>query len=406
MAVNLPALDGVLAVPGVRVAASPGAIKHNGRDDIALLVLAEGSTVSGVFTRNSFRAAPVQVAESRIASGGIRALVINSGNANASTGAPGIQDALVVCARVAQLLGVPEESVIPFSTGVIGERLPVEKMASALSVAQLRLCDDDWPAVARAIMTTDTAPKAVSQIVLVAGHQVTVTGMAKGAGMMKPDMATMLAFICCDAAVEARCLDELTREVAAKSFNRITIDGDTSTNDSFIICATGIADQPQISSSKHAAYNELRVGILDVASELAQRLVRDGEGATKFVTVRVCGGADPGECLAVAYTVAESPLVKTAMFAGDANWGRFCMAIGRAGVVDLDTTSVDLYLDDVCVARNGLIAPTYEDAAGTAVMAKDEYVVRVELGRGSCEEVVWTTDLSHEYIRINSEYRT
>ncbi len=406
MAVNLPALDGVLAVPGVRVAAFPGAIKHNGRDDIALLVLAEGSTVSGVFTRNSFRAAPVQVAESRIASGGIRALVINSGNANAATGAPGVQDALAACAQVAQLLGVPEESVIPFSTGVIGERLPVGKMVGALSVAQQRLCDDDWPAVARAIMTTDTAPKAVSQIVLVAGHQVTVTGMAKGAGMMKPDMATMLAFICCDAAVEARCLDELTREVAAKSFNRITSDGDTSTNDSFVVSATGMAHSSQISSSTHAAYNQLRAGILDVASELAQRLVRDGEGATKFVTVRVCGGADPGECLAVAYTVAESPLVKTAMFAGDANWGRFCMAIGRAGVQDLDTTGVALYLDDVCVARNGLIAPTYEDAAGTAVMAKDEYVVRVELGRGSCEEVVWTSDLSHEYIRINSEYRT
>ncbi|MCZ6643502.1 MAG: bifunctional glutamate N-acetyltransferase/amino-acid acetyltransferase ArgJ [Gammaproteobacteria bacterium] len=399
-------MDGVLAVPGVRVAASTAAIKHTGRDDIALLVLAEGSTVAGVFTRSSFRAAPVQVAETRISSGGIRALIINSGNANAATGAPGVRDALAVCAQVEQLLEVAHESVIPFSTGVIGERLPVERMIGALSVARDQLADDNWPAVARAIMTTDTAPKALSRVILVAGQSITVTGMAKGAGMIKPDMATMLAFICCDASIEASCLDTLTREVAEKSFNRITVDGDTSTNDSFVVCATAMADQSRISNSSDAAYCELRDGILGVALELAQRLVRDAEGATKFVTVRVSGGAEPWECLAVANTIAESPLVKTAMFAGDANWGRFCMAIGRAGIPDLDTGGVALFLDDVCVARNGLMATDYEDADGARVMARDEYVVSVELGRGDFEEVVWTSDLSHEYIRINSEYRT
>lgn len=406
MSVNLPALDDVLAVPGVRLATAAAAIKHSQRDDIALLVLAEGSTVSGVFTRSSFRAAPVQVAETRIAKGGIRALIINSGNANAATGEPGMQDALAMCARVEQLLELEHESVIPFSTGVIGERLPMERMISALSVAQGQLSDDHWPAAARAIMTTDTEPKALSRVVPVAGQSVTITGMAKGAGMIKPDMATMLAFICCDASIEASCLHELIREVAEKSFNRITVDGDTSTNDSFVVCATAMAGQSRISSSQDTAYQELRDGILSVALELAHRLVRDAEGATKFVTVRVSGGAEPWECLAVAYTIAESPLVKTAMFAGDANWGRFCMAIGRAGIPDLDTAGVALFLDDVCVAKNGLIAPDYEDAQGSAVMAQDEYVVRVELGRGSFEEVVWTSDLSHEYIRVNSEYRT
>ena len=416
MAVNLPTMGELLMVPGVRLgtgfadikktATNTDEIDQNERDDLVVMLLSPRSSVAGVFTRSAFRAAPVEIAARRIAAGGIRALVINSGNANAATGEPGHADALSVCRAVAQACDVPATTVVPFSTGVIGERLPVPRMVQAIELACGRLEPDGWQSAARAIMTTDTQPKAVSHQVNLDGNVVTLTGIAKGAGMIKPDMATMLAFVCCDADIAADCLAVLTQEVADRSFNRITVDGDTSTNDAFVACATRVAGNAPITNAECAGYGALREGLLVLATELAQRIVRDGEGASKFVSVRVCEGASSAECLQVAYTVAESPLVKTAMFGGDPNWGRFCMAIGRAGIADLDTAGVNLFVNDVQIAAAGLVAATYRESAAAAVMARDEYEVRIELGRGNSEEVIWTTDLSYEYVRINAEYRT
>lgn len=406
MAVNLPPLETLLAVPGVYVGTAAAGIKRAGRDDVAVLLLGPETRAGGVFTRSSFRAAPVTISAERLSGGRARALVINSGNANAATGDPGVADALAVCDAAAAALDVPGESVLPFSTGVIGERLPIARMLPAVEAACAGLAPDGWEAAARAIMTTDTAPKVVSRRVRIAGVEVVMTGMAKGAGMIKPDMATMLGFICCDAAVADGCLPGLVKEVADRSFNRITVDGDTSTNDSFVVCATGCAGNAPVTNVGGDGYAELREGLASIAAELAQRIVRDGEGATRFVTVRVSGGASADECLQVAYTVAESPLVKTAIFAGDPNWGRFCMAIGRAGIADLDTSRVSVHLGEVPIALGGLMAPQYEEAAAAEVMARDEFEVRIDLGRGGAEETVWTTDLSYEYVRINAEYRT
>lgn len=388
------------------VGTARAAIKYADRDDLVVLALGPDTRAAGVFTQSDFRAAPVEIAVEHLDEVAPRALVINSGNANAATGVPGREDAMVVCAAVARSLGLQPAEVLPFSTGVIGERLPVAQMERAAAEAVAGLSDRGWEAAASAILTTDTGPKALSRTVTVQGVDVHVTGMAKGAGMIKPDMATMLAFVCCDANVTTECLQTMVRELADASFNRITVDGDTSTNDAFLLCATGAADHALVSGPEDAGYQELREGLGSVATELAQRIVRDGEGATRFVTVRVCGGADAAESLAVAYTVAESPLVKTALFAGDPNWGRFCMAIGRSGIESLDTTRVDLFLDDVCVARGGLVDMAYDEAEAAVVMAREEFEVRIELGRGAAEEVVWTTDLSYEYVRINAEYRT
>lgn len=406
MAVNLPAVGELLAVPGVLLGTANAGIKQTDRHDMAVITLSPQSTVAGVFTRSAFRAAPVEIAARRIVAGGVRALVINSGNANAATGEPGYADALAVCDAVAQRLGTSADAVLPFSTGVIGERLPVLAMAEAGAAAAGALDAGAWEAAARAIMTTDTQPKVISRRLRVGEQWVTLTGMAKGAGMIRPDMATMLAFVCCDAAISSECLAALTSAAADRSFNRITVDGDTSTNDSFVVCATGVADHARIDSVDSAGFRALRDAVAELAVELAQLVVRDGEGATKFVTVRVAGGASSAECLQVAYTVAESPLVKTAIFAGDPNWGRFCMAIGRAGIADLDPTGVSLFLDAVQVAAGGLVDEGYEEAAAAAVMAADEFEVRINLGRGDHEEVIWTTDLSYEYVRINAEYRT
>ena len=412
MAVNLPPLAELLPVPGVALGTAYARIKQTaaaaapGRRDLVVMLLAEGSTVAGVFTRNAFRAAPVQLAEAGIVRGGVRALIINSGNANAATAEPGLEDATRVCDELARAASLPEGSVLPFSTGVIGVRLPVERMIQALPDALSSVEQDGWADAARAIMTTDTAPKAVSRRVDVAGVPVTITGMAKGAGMIKPDMATMLGYVCCDARVDQECLNAMVRRIAEASFNRITVDGDTSTNDAFVIAATGVAEHPRIRGPEDVGYEALADGLTDVARILAQWLVRDGEGATRFVTVRVEGGASSDECLRVAYTVAESPLIKTAIFAGDPNWGRFCMAIGRAGVAALDPSRVNLFLDDVCVARGGLMADDYTEADGARVMARPEFEVRIELGRGDHAETVWTTDLSYNYVKINAEYRT
>jgi glutamate N-acetyltransferase/amino-acid N-acetyltransferase len=412
MAVNLPPLGELLPVPGVKIGTAYARIRETstaaspGRQDLVVILLAEGTTVAGVFTRNAFRAAPVLLAEAGVIRGGVRGLIINSGNANAATAEPGLSDASRICDALARTASLPQDSVLPFSTGVIGVRLPVERILGTLQDAVADAREDRWGDAARAIMTTDTAPKAVSRRVDIGGVPVTITGMAKGAGMIKPDMATMLGYICCDANVDQACLNTLVHQIADASFNRITIDGDTSTNDAFVIAATGAAAHPRISSPGDSGYDTLAEALTDVARTLAQRLVRDGEGATRFVTVTVAGGRSPQECLQVAYTVAESPLIKTAIFAGDPNWGRFCMAIGRAGVPQLDTGRVNLFLDDVCVARGGLMAETYTEAAGAHVMAQPEFEVRIELGRGDACETVWTTDLSYDYVKINAEYRT
>ena len=407
MAVNLPPLGELAPVSGVRLATACAGIKQRQRDDLAVIELARESAVAGVFTQNAFRAPPVIMAEERIRTGNLRALLINSGNANAATGAGGREDATRLCEHVARCLGsdCSGEWVLPFSTGVIGERLPVDAMRSAIEQAVPKLSPAGWADAARAIMTTDTAPKGESARIEVAGRPVTITGIAKGSGMIKPDMATMLAFLCCDAAIAGPALQEMTGQVADRSFNRVTVDGDTSTNDSLVVCATGQAGNAEITGSG-PAYEELKGGLLAVARALAECLVRDGEGATRFVAVRVRGGATAAECLKAAYTVAESPLVKTALFAGDPNWGRFCMAIGRAGIADLDPSAVSLALDDVVIAREGLVADDYDEAAAAEVMGRDEYTIDIDLGRGACSETVWTTDLSYEYVRINAEYRT
>jgi glutamate N-acetyltransferase / amino-acid N-acetyltransferase len=411
MPVNLPPPGTLHPVPGVTLGTGFANIKGRNsaaadRQDLLVMLLPDGATTAGVFTRNAFRAAPVLLAEARIAAGGIRALVINSGNANAATAEPGLDDARHICAAVAAAAELPESAVIPFSTGVIGVRLPVARMTAALPEIVANAAADRWLNAARAIMTTDTVPKALSRQVEVAGTTVTITGIAKGAGMIKPNMATMLGYLCCDARIGQSCLNTLVREIADASFNRISIDGDTSTNDAFVICATGVAQHDLITGPGDTGYRELAAALMDAARTLAQAIVRDGEGATRFVSVQVEGGANAEECLQVAYTVAESPLIKTAVFAGDPNWGRFCMAIGRAGVENLDTSRVNLYLDDVCVARGGLMANDYVEADGARVMAQAEFTVRIELGRGDAAETVWTTDLSYDYVKINAEYRT
>ncbi|MEM7078423.1 MAG: bifunctional glutamate N-acetyltransferase/amino-acid acetyltransferase ArgJ [Pseudomonadota bacterium] len=404
MAVNLAPVTELFAVPGVRIGTALAGIKQQERADIALFDFVEGTAVGGVYTQSHFAAAPVLLARER--QGEASCWVINSGNANAATGAPGRDDAEVVCAHAARLLQKNALSVQPFSTGVIGERLPVAGMQTALEAAYTDLDEDGWVAAAQAIMTTDTVPKGGSRRIDLDGHTVTLTGIAKGSGMIKPNMATMLAYMASDAAVALDVVQALVDEAVGGSFNRITVDGDTSTNDCFMLACTGIATHPYIDSTAHPLYSALRDAVSDLALELAQALVRDGEGATKFVTVTVSGAASDADALAVAYTIAESPLIKTALFAGDANWGRFCMAIGRAPIAHLDVSGVALWLDDVQVAEVGLIADAYNEADGAAVLARDEFTIRVDLGAGDGCETVWTTDLSYDYVRINAEYRT
>ena len=404
MAVNLSAPEQLLAVPGVRLGTACAGIKQTQRDDVAVFELAEGSETGGVFTQSHFSAAPVLLARQRQKK--VRAWVVNSGNANAATGEPGVDDAEDVCAHAGRLLQISADEIQPFSTGVIGERLPVEKLKTALDTASAQLSEQGWLAAANAIMTTDTCAKGLSRQIDIDGHQVTVTGIAKGSGMIKPNMATMLAYLACDAGVAPGLAQKLVNTAVGKSFNRVTVDGDTSTNDSFVLACTGKSSLPTIGSESDPAYQLLSAAINEVATYLAQALVRDGEGATKFVTVCVKGGRTSSDCLSVAYTVAESPLVKTAMFAGDANWGRFCMAIGRSPVEGLLPERVQLWLDDVRVAQDGLMTQSYSESLGAAVLAQDEFVVTIDLGLGTAEETVWTTDLSYEYVRINAEYRT
>ena len=402
MAVNLSAPRDALDVPGIKLGTAASGLKAS--DDVVVAHLDPQARVAGVYTQSSFAAAPVQLARERQEN--CQAWVINSGNANAATGEPGKQDAHKICESVAELLSIDTHHVQPFSTGVIGERLDVPALTLAVASAAATLRSDGWLSAASAIMTTDTVPKLVSKRIALSTGEIVVTGMAKGSGMMKPDMATMLAFVACNANISAPLLEQLTKDLANQSFNRISVDGDTSTNDCFMLAATGCSDTDEIETTEDKDYAPLLDGLAAVAQQLAQAIVRDGEGATKFVTVQVTGGASPQECLEVAYTVAESPLVKTALFAGDANWGRFCMAIGRAKVAGLDASKVALWLDDVQVANAGLMSATYTEAAGSAVLAQDEFKVTIDLGRGDAEEQIWTTDLSYEYVRINAEYRS
>lgn len=405
MAVNLPPLGKLAAIRGIRIGTANAGIKQTQRDDLVVMSLAAGSRVAGVFTQSSFKAAPVRVCEDHLSRTAARAIVVNSGNANAATGSAGIDDALQCCRWVAEALDVSVEMTLPFSTGVIGQRLPLPKLRDGIPKAA-KAMGDAWEPAARAIMTTDTGPKALSRSIPIGGTEVAITGIAKGAGMIRPDMATMLAYIGTDAAISQPCLDRLVKLASDSSFNRITVDGDTSTNDSFVVIATGAAGNAEVESENHPGYASLRDGIVGVARELAQRIIRDAEGATKFVTVQVEGGRSEAECLQVAYTVGHSPLIKTAMFASDPNWGRFCMAIGRAGIQDLDPDRVALYLDNVCVAKGGMISPDYTEDAGARVMSQPEFVVRIDLGRGTARETIWTCDFSYEYVRINAEYRT
>ena len=391
-----------LAIAGVRLGTACAEIRQSDRDDLVVVLLDEGATLAGVFTQSAFRAPPVVLAEARQLGG--RALVINSGNANAATGTAGERDADEVCHAVAEHVGLPIASVLPFSTGVIGERLPVQAMRVRCVDAMQRLRPDGWSAAARAIMTTDTVPKVTSGRGEVGGKSVAVTGIAKGSGMIKPDMATMLAFMATDAAVPQPLLADLVKAAADVSFNRVTVDGDTSTNDAFVLMATGksgcVVDDPA-----SAAYRDLAALVAEHAQRLAKMIARDGEGASKFVTVEVRGGATSADCLAVAYTIAESPLVKTAIFAGDPNWGRFCMAIGRAGV-PVDPDRVDVDIDGVPIARGGMVARDYDEDKAAAAMSGDALTVRVNLNAGTAAEWVWTCDLSYDYVRINAEYRT
>jgi len=392
------------AVAGIRIGTTCAQIKQAVRDDLTLFEIAPNSSTAAVFTQNAFCAAPVTLSKKHLHNTAPRFLLINSGNANAGTGAQGLQDALSSCASVAAQASCTSEAVLPFSTGVIGVSLPVEKICKAIPVAFQNLSADNWDKAARAIMTTDTVPKLVSRQAEIGGHLVTVTGISKGAGMIRPDMATMLGFIATDASVPQSLLQECLHYAANRSFNRVTIDGDTSTNDSCVLVATGKGMLTV--SAADEAYLQLRDLITEVCIALAQAIVRDGEGATKFITVRVEQGANAQECLDVAYTIAHSPLVKTAFFASDANWGRILAAVGRAGLNNLDLDNIKIYLGDVCIVENGGRAQSYTEAQGQAVMSEKEITIRVLLARGDVAEDVWTCDFSYDYVKINAEYRT
>jgi glutamate N-acetyltransferase/amino-acid N-acetyltransferase len=403
MAVNLPAPDAarLYPVPGIELGVAMAGIRKPGRRDLVVVQLAAGTRVAGVFTRNRFCAAPVVLAQSHLKQQP-RALVINTGNANAGTGADGIRRARAVCDAVGKAIGCRGNQVLPFSTGVIMEPLPVERIVAGVPSAAGDLRADNWLAAAEGIMTTDTVPKASSRRVRLAGGMATVTGFAKGSGMIRPDMATMLGFVATDAGVPQAALQRLTKSAADRSFNSITVDGDTSTNDAFLCLATGKGPVAKSTRDREA----LATAITEVAQTLAQAIVRDGEGATKFVTVRVEQGRSEAECRQVAYAIAHSPLVKTAFFASDPNLGRILAAVGYAGIASLDTARVDLYIDDVRVARGGGRDPAYREADGVAAMRKPEFTVRVVLRRGKAAATLWTCDLSYDYVKINAEYRT
>ena len=408
MAVNLsaPQAGDLHPVAGVRIGVAEAGIRKANRKDLTVVLIDAGASVSGVFTQNRFCAAPVQVCREHLLRGDIRAMVINTGNANAGTGQDGLMRARSTCAALARALNLAPEQILPFSTGVIMESLPVDRIEAGLPAAIADAKPDHWLRAAEGIMTTDTLPKAFSAHVSIDGARITVTGISKGAGMIRPNMATMLGFMATDARVAPALMQQLARELADGSFNRVTVDGDTSTNDSFVVIATNKAANAEITSLASSGGQALKAVMLGVARQLAQAIVRDGEGATKFITVRVEGGATTEECLKVAYAISHSPLVKTAFFASDPNLGRILAAVGYAGIADLNQASIDLYLDDVHVAVNGSRNPAYREEDGQRVMKQSEITVRVALGRGSVADTVWTCDFSHDYVTINADYRS
>lgn len=406
MSVGLEIPGDLLPIKGIRLSVTSANIYAEKRDDLTLLEISEGSVVSAVFTKNLFCAAPVKVAKKNLKDSPSRYCLINTGNANAGTGEQGNINARDTCQALADLTGSKGTEVLPFSTGIIGEDLPVKKINKALPYLVKNLADDSWLSAAKAIMTTDTIPKAVSSQAGIGGVTVSITGIAKGAGMIRPDMATMLAFIATDANISKDLLDKILLRAAGKSFNRITIDGDTSTNDACILISTGKAKNNLIDNCNNDSFIDFENAVTDVCCKLAQAIVRDGEGATKFISIAVNGGKEAEECLAIAYKIAESPLVKTAFTASDANWGRILAAVGNSGIHDLDVNKVNIYIDDVCIVEKGERCKTYTEAKGNKVMNQDEISLSVNLNRGSVTEEIWTTDLSHEYITINAEYRT
>ena len=408
MAVNLAAPDpsALLPIKGVRLGITEASVRKANRKDLLLISLAVGTRVAGVFTRNRFCAAPVTVARANLQVGGIRALVVNTGCANAGTGDDGIARARQTCAEVARLLGCEPDQVLPFSTGVIMEPLPVERIVAGLPRCLAALGEKNWADAATAIMTTDTVAKAFCRRVEIGGHSISVTGIAKGSGMIRPNMATMLGFIATDALVDQKLLQQATTYAAERTFNCVTVDGDTSTNDALIVVATGQGGAPEMTKSDSAEFKLFLDAVTEVAAALAQALVRDGEGATKFITIQIGGGINETECRKVGYAIAHSPLVKTAFFASDPNLGRILAAIGYAGIDDLDVAKVDLYLDEVMVAKSGGRAQSYREEDGKRVMKQAEITVRVELNRGASSATVWTCDLSHDYVSINADYRS
>ncbi|MCO5975874.1 bifunctional glutamate N-acetyltransferase/amino-acid acetyltransferase ArgJ [Ideonella oryzae] len=409
MPVNLqaPVPEQLHPVAGVRLGIAEAGVRKANRKDLVVIELAEGSAVAGVFTQNRYCAAPVQVCREHLSAGSaIRALVINTGNANAGTGADGLARARRTAAALAAQVGVQPQQVLPFSTGVIMETLPVERIEAGLPAALADLSASNWGRAAEGIMTTDTLPKAASRQVQIGGKTVTVTGISKGAGMIRPNMATMLGFIATDAVIAPALLQPLVKAAAGASFNRITIDGDTSTNDSFVLIATRQAGHAEITALDSAEGQALQSAVFAVAQQLAQAIVRDGEGATKFITVQIEGGQTEAECQLAAYAIAHSPLVKTAFFASDPNLGRILCAVGYAGIADLDQTRIEMFLDDVHVVTQGGRNPSYREEDGQRVMKQAEITVRVHLGRGTASATVWTCDLSHDYVSINADYRS
>ena len=406
MSVGLKHPQSLVKIKGIRLSASSAKIYREKRDDIALIEITDGSVTSAAFTQNRFCAAPVQISKNHLSKSKPRYCLINAGNANAGTGEDGLSNSKAICRELAKITNCNENEILPFSTGVIGEDLPVEKINKVLPQLVKNLSEDCWVNVAKSIMTTDTIPKAVSSQISIANSTVSITGIAKGSGMIKPDMATMLSFVATDANVTKDALDKIRDHALFKSFNRITIDGDTSTNDSFLLISTCAIDAPIIDKKDSKEFKILENEIIKVCRELAQAIVRDGEGATKFISIQVDEGIDSSECLSVAYKVAESLLVKTAFTASDPNWGRIIAAIGNSNIRDLDIHKIDVYIDDICIVNNGERSKTYNEDKAKEVMRQNEIILRINLRRGVFSEEIWTTDLSYEYIKINAEYRS
>ena len=406
MAVGDVSMPHMHVVKGVKIGSAEAYVRYQNRRDLVIFEFAAGSNVVGVFTQNAFCAAPVHVSKAHLAQGNPRYLVINTGNANAGTGKLGMQNAEITCAKLAELAGVSTQEVLPFSTGVIGEQLPIERLVAGLAPALASLREDAWHDAATGIMTTDTTPKGASEQFELDGITYSMTGISKGAGMIRPNMATMLSYVATDAPIQRDILQQLLKRSVEQSFNRITVDGDTSTNDSCILVATGQAGGTEICSENDPRYTVVLDVLNRVMLRLAQLIIRDGEGATKFITVRVDGGANTQECCDIAYSIAHSPLVKTAIFASDPNWGRILAAIGYAGVPNLDVEKIQVWLDDVQICKDGGAAADYTEAAGARVMAQTEMTIRVNLGRGQATDTVYTCDLSYDYVKINADYRS